>query len=362
MTLPVFYYANGTTWAWNYLGIQVNSSFSGGSLFGNPIGAQAAMSPINIKGLDGETFYWDSLIPNDPFPQLLSNDLWQFERVPYPAQLLFMGPSIEIGVDWVINRILATPVGTPFALGGYSQGAAVMSRVYNECRQGRLADRRADLRAVVTFGNPMREANHTWPASSGYSGAGDVDGSTRDGHGTFPAAEDIPATTAGQYVRRFARLLNTDDLVWDFTMPAEVISGVGSSDEGKLLQQWTLAGLYQNPITALATTAQAMALWQEIGTKAIVGAVQDAVTGVIKVQDAVTGALIPQTGGGHIMYPFYAPPNSDGSIPSSGDTCYQLAAKYLNSVGARIYDELHPTVVLPTDRAAFSWFTSLPSG
>lgn len=360
MTLPVFYYANGTAWAWNYLGIQVSQNFQSATLFGNPIGAQVELTPINVKGLDGETFYWDTLIPNDPFPQLLSNELWDFERVPYPAQLLFMGPSIEIGVEWVINRILATPVGTPFALGGYSQGAAVMSRVYNECRQGRLASRRADLRAVVTFGNPMREVNHTWPQSSGYSGASDIEGSTRDGHGTFPAAADIPTTD--QYVRRFARLQNTEDLVWDFTMPAEVISGIGSSDEGKLLQAWTLAGLYENPIGALATTGQALGLWNEIGTQQIVGAVQDLVTGAVKLRDAVTGVLYPQSGGGHVMYGFYPPPNSDGSIPESGDTCYQLAARYLNTVGARIYDEQNPIVAAPTSRAALSWFTSLPSG
>lgn len=360
MTLPVFYYANGTAWTWNYLGIQWDQSFSGGSVFGNSVGLRVEPNPVNVKGLDGETFYWDSYIPNDPFPQLLDNNLWQFQRVPYPAQILFMGPSIEIGVNWVIDQILATPVGTPFALGGYSQGAAVMSRVYNECRQGRLANRRADLRAMVTFGNPMREVNHTFPLSSGYSGAGDVENSTRDGHGTFPAMADIPPSNL--YVRRFARLQNTEDLVWDFTMPAEVISGVGSSDEGKFLQQWTLAGLSENPISAAFSILEAFALWNTIGTQPIPGAIQDAVTGVIKVVDAVTGALIPQTGGGHVMYPFYPPPNADGSIPASGDTCYQIAAKYLNTVGARIYDERNPVVVAPTSRAALSWFTSLPGG
>lgn len=360
MTLPVFYYANGTAWLWNYAGIQWDSTFIGGSLFGNSIGIRVDPTPVNVEGLDGETFYWDGFIPNDPFPQLLSDELWTFQRVPYPAQMVFMGPSIEIGVEWVISQILATPVGTPFALGGYSQGAAVMSRVYNECRQGRLADRRADLRAMVTFGNPMREANHTFPFSSGYSGAVDVPGSTRNGHGTFPAAADIP--TSNLYARRFARLQNTDDLVWDFTMPGEVISGVGSSDEGRFLQQWTLAGLSQNPLAAVADIGRALGLWNEFGTQQIVGAVQDAVTGVVKVLDAITGLLIPQSGGGHIMYPFYPPPNADGSIPSSGETCYQIAAGYLNTVGARIRDELYPTVVAPTSRAGLSWFTSLPGG
>lgn len=343
MTLPVFYYANGTAFLWNSLGITIGL---GGT-------------PINVKGLDGQTFYWDGTIPNDAFPQILDDSLWQFRRVEYPAQMLLMGPSIEVGVDWVINQILATPVGTPFALGGYSQGAAVMSRVYNECRQGRLAARRADLRAMVTFGNPMREQGHTFPGSSGFSGACDLSDDTRNGHGVFPALEDIDVLSP--FIRRFARLKNTEDLVWDFTMPNEAISGVGSATpDGLFAQEFSADTLRLIPLGIL----NGLARMGEIAAKYVfapLGIPQDA-SKRVAVTDAVSGAVSYLDGGGHIMYPFYPPPNADGSIPTSGDTCYQIAAKYLNTVGARIYDEQNPTVVAPTSRAAFSWFTSLPGG
>lgn len=343
---PVFYYANGTAFGFNSDGIVLGET--GGDY-------------RYIKGLDGPVLWNGGGIVYDPFPKLLDQELWQYKRVQYPAQAIFGGPSIEVGVDWVINQIQQTPIGTPFAIGGYSQGAAVASRIYNECRQGRLADRRADLRAAVTFGNPMREQGHTFPTSSGYSGAANIAGDTRSGHGAFPQWDegDFFGLLTSPFIQRFARLKNTEDLFWDFTMPNEVASGVSSSTvEGRLFQNVVADGLRLVPIGAIFGLLL-LGLINQWGS-APPGVPQQ--NGLVEVIDAKTGAVDYFSGGGHIMYPFYPPPNSDGSIPTSGDTCYQLAAKYLNDVGARIYDELHPTVVLPPGRAAFSWFTSLPSG
>jgi hypothetical protein len=68
-------------------------------------------------------------------------------------------------------------------------------------------------------------------------------------------------------------------------------------------------------------------------------------------------------GGGHVMYPFFPPPNADGSIPSSGDTAYQIAAKYLNTVGQQIYALMNPTVpTRPIEKPTYQWFSSLASG
>lgn len=352
MTLPVFYYACGTNYLWNTPPIVI---------------PMAGSSTINIKGLDGKTFSWEGGIPNDPFPLLLEPTLWNYERVQYPDQAILMGVSIEVGVDYIISRITQTPVGTPFAVGGYSQGAAVASRIYNECRQGRLADRRADLRAVVTFGNLMREKGHTFPGSSGYSGACDVTGDTRNGHGAFPTwdSDDLFGLLTSPFIQRFARLQNTEDLVWDFTMPNEVASGMGSSTADSLTAQRILGDVLRiNPLNLIASLTSVIIS----GQIAILGQWAAAPPGVLQDQntvgvvDAVTGEVQYWSGGGHIMYPFYPPPNSDGSIPTSGDTCYQLAAKYLNTVGARIFDEQNPIVVAPTSRAALSWFTSLPNG
>ena len=80
------------------------------------------------------------------------------------------------------------------------------------------------------------------------------------------------------------------------------------------------------------------------------------------VTNPVTAATVPFDGGGHTMYPFFPPPNADGTIPSSGDTCYQIAARYLNAVGAQIYDQMNPTVPAPTTPAGYQWFSSLASG
>ena len=370
MTLPTFYYANGTTYLFNWLGNQLGLLGQPITLFGQLVTELVPPSLGHIRGLDGQYFLWQE---DDPFPFLLDADLWTFQRVPYPASTLFIGPSIEVGVEYVINQILQTPIGTPFALGGYSQGAAVMSRVYSECRQGRLVDRRADLRAVVTFGNPMREAGHTFPNSSGYSGACDIFGDTTQGFGAFPAIKDIDIFSP--YIRRFARLQDTEDLVWDFTMPNEVISGVGNSVAGSAIREFTKEGLRLIPIAA--TTSVALELLQLVidGPTSLMSALAVAPPGVpqgtdpeapgyraVLLTDPVTGEQAYQSGGGHIMYPMFPPPNADGSIPTAGDTCYQLAAKYLRDVGTRIYDELHPTVVAPTSRPGFSWFTSLPGG
>lgn len=351
MTLPVFYYASGTTYVWNTPPIVIG---------GGP------GDPINVAGLDGRTHLWDGTNPNDVFPELLEPTLWNYQRVPYPAQFVLAGWSVESGVDWIINQVQQTPIGTPFAVGGYSQGAAVASRIYNECRQGRLADRRADLRAVVNYGNPMREQGHTWPGGR-YSGATDIPGDTQNGHGCFPSWEenDLFGMLTSPFIQRFARLKNTEDLVWDFHMPNEVVSGLGgTSFESQLLRNIITDGLRVVPLNALAGLAAAVVtgVVNALGQWAAAPFGVPQQDGLVRVVDAVTGALRYVSGGGHVMYPFYPPPNADGSIPSSGDTCYQLAAKYLNTVGARIRDERSPTVVAPTSRAALSWFTSLPGG
>lgn len=358
--LPVFYYAQGTSWLWNMFGVTVMTIGGIGievNLFGNNLTVipNPPVSPSYVKGLDGEFYYWDGYIPNDPFPRLLSPLLWQYKRVPYPASTVFIGPSIEYGVDWIIADIEKTPIGTPFALGGYSQGAAVMSRIYDECRRGRLVNRRHDLRAVVTFGNPMRQDGHTFPGSSGYSGSCDIPSDTRSGGGIFPAPGSFQIWEP--YIARFSRLTNTEDLFWDFTMPNEVISGVGNSDDGKSMQGYTREGLRLIPLGALAGFFTG---WINILSKwGIPPKGLNQRNGNVITNDPKTGAEIALPGGGHTLYPHFPPPNSDGSIPTSGDTCYQIAAKYLNKVGAAIYDERNPTVPAPTNPISYQWFSSI---
>lgn len=350
MTLPTFYYANGTAVAANFFGFEVG-----------PIGGG---SDFHVEGVNGEFYSWDGAVATDPFPQMLDTSLWQWKRVPYPASALDIGTSIKQGVDWTIAEILDTP--GPFALGGYSQGAAVMSNVYNECRQGRLVDRRQDLRAIVNFGNPMREKGKTFKGSSGYAGAFDIAGSTTGSHGCFPV-----------------RLQNTEDFVYEFTMPNEVITGVGDSNAGKLfvsaagkLLSNDLAGALLDVMAATEGSALSLinlatsllnGIASFVGVPAAnllplgqtVASLVGAAAGTVSVVDPYTNGTISLSGGGHVRYPFDPPPNSDGS-DGSGDTCYQIAVKYLNQVGAQIYAQANPTIPVPTTPVTYSWFSSLP--
>lgn len=318
MALPVFYYANGTNYAANFFGIPLGPITSSGG------------EDRHVLGVKGEIINWPGGNTDfDPFPLLLDEKLWRFQRVTYPASGLDIGNSIQTGVNYTINQIKNTP--GPFALGGYSQGASVAAGVYSAVRQGELSNRRGDLRAIVTFGSPSREAGHTWRDSSGFAGAFDIAGSTRGSRGLFPN-----------------RLQNTESFVWDFVMPGDVITCVGDSLIGNL---WTAAAgfLISNNLVLAAASA--------LGA---IGAILSAASNTT-LSDIATGQNFTLSGGGHTLYPFLPPPNSDGS-PGSGPTCYQLGATYLNQVGQAIYDEMHPTVPAPTTPATYQWFTSLANG
>jgi hypothetical protein len=398
MALPKFYYSQGTTYLINIVDalatlignvvfqvpniVSIKLGLLGGSSLVNASGVETIISPFPasiqgwIKGLDGTSTYAGPGVygNGDPFPLMLDTDLWNPVFVPYPAATVLMGPSIKYGVDWIVNDILTSPPGTPVALGGYSQGAAVASVVYNEFRSGRLRNRRSDLRAVVAFGNPMRQVGHTYPGSSGYSGAGDILGDTQTGHGTFHSAStNVPILEA--FVSQFSRLQGTEDLFWDFTMPGEVISGIGDSPDGLRVQAFVKESLRAFPVTALIDIYEVLGLNLSggpsnpnpiMGRLAFApsgpGMVINPVTGQVVVTDARTGEQRSLDGGGHVCYLFYPPPDANGLIPASGPTCYQIALQYLREVGQQIYDQAHPTVPAPTTKPTYQWFSSLASG
>lgn len=299
---PKFYWSNGTTWLAEFLGNSI------------PMPGSNAV-PWNIKGLNGATVSTTGGEANDPFPAMLDTAVWNVQKVPYPATLTNGWASINAGVDYIVNDVLKSPFGTKFAVGGYSQGGAVTHRVIMETRSGgRLSARANDLVAAVTFGSPMRESNHTYPGSSGYSGAIDVSGSTTGGHGVFPANK---------------RITSTPSLCWDFTMPLEVSSGVGDSTIGQAISTATglslVAPTWVGQLVALAAAAAVTFL-----TNTLTAAGASHV-----ITDALTGATRSIAGGGHPLYPHLPPPAANGTIPTSGLTCYQIAAQYLMDVGSR---------------------------
>lgn len=73
----------------------------------------------------------------------------------YPAAVFPMGPSVDAGVQAVIDNINAHP-GT-FFLSGYSQGAIVVDKVWRDhILNGELNHRLNDMVGIVNFGDPLR--------------------------------------------------------------------------------------------------------------------------------------------------------------------------------------------------------------
>lgn len=80
--------------------------------------------------------------------------------------------SVNIAVEWAIAWLLAHPLQT-FGLGGYSQGGEAASRVYHELQPGgRLESVAHNYIGGFTFGNPSREAGHTFPGGADPGGSG----------------------------------------------------------------------------------------------------------------------------------------------------------------------------------------------
>lgn len=243
---------------------------------------------------------WDGTAKGDPFPTLVDPSRWDVRRVRWNEAAWPVQASVNNGVNEVIKQIETTAPGTKFALGGFSMGALVMSIVYNEIRFGRLKERKPDLVAGVTFGNPMRTVNHTWPGSR-YSGAWDVPGSTRMGHGMFPMED---------------RLVAPDTFWWDFTNVDDVVSSVGDSPTGVDAQtlMWQLFGHYSGGLLTLDQLNNNFSHGWAAGG--------DYWEVISQLRQVMSGS------GEHTQYPV-APPPGD---PQRGLTSYQIALNYLHTV------------------------------
>lgn len=127
-----------------------------------------------------------------------------FKVVPYPACTPFI-PSYTEGVANLVRLINATP--GRIILTGTSQGAIVISKVYDEFRYGALQSRRADLLAGFTFGSPARSAGHTWP--NGYD----------------PGGHGIESW----------HLQDPEDLWWDMANPGDIVTTTPTTGDGMWL-------------------------------------------------------------------------------------------------------------------------------
>lgn len=335
MSKVSFFYANGTAYVFNWIETGFNVTIGGEWRVGNKLlNPVTALVSGTLAGLDGQLVPFDMAPHKDPFPFMLNPDVWDGVKVPYPAATLGMGPSIDYGIDQTIKMIQALKPGTPFGIGGYSQGAAVMSGVYNQIKSstGALYSRRNEFLGGVNFGNPRRQVNFRGEIGGTWSGAWDVPGSTTGGHGSFPAT--------GSY----ARLSGCDPTKWiEFTAPGDIISSTGDSSDGL---SWTLGNEFilgkQNPILAGQLITSAIA-----GFLGISNATWNGITKALGhpqnnyLVDAV-GKVGEVPGGGHTIYPGLGPPNSDGTYNTTsvvvdgktylkpvGDTCFQMALRWL---------------------------------
>lgn len=342
MSRPVFLYANGTANMLQLWDIGFNLTLPGFQ----PVDPDPPY--VEVHGLDGKVAGWDGSPSSDPFPSLLNKDLWDARKIGYPAAMFPMSTSIGAGVTKMINELLTTPPGTKFALGGYSQGAAVASRAYKILVQDNAYSRASDFIGGVTFGNPDREINRTQPLSS-WSGAWDNPGSTQGGHGAFPEAN---------------RMVNTPYSWWDFVHEGEIITATGDTDFGTI---WSNSAgfIANNDLTGLANILSlvddVVASFFGIVTPeaaAIKAALE--IASVSTVWSGANGTSISISGGGHVAYPFVPP---TGFTPITGMpstwTSYQIALYYLESIAR---DALTAPIVLPTLPASQSqagWATYL---
>lgn len=319
MPKVTFIYAHGTAYVLNLL--EVGFAIDIGNRVRIGGATPKALSYATIPGLNGQTAVWDGGPENDPFPSMLDPNVWDVVRIRYPASFFPMGNSIDYGAGQVIAAINSLPAGAPYCIGGYSQGAAVMSSVYNEIRYGSLTSRASSFLGGITFGNPRRQLNHRGAVGGTWSGAWDVNGSTTGGHGSFPAT--------GPY----ARLSACEEKWVDFTAPDDIFSSTGDSTTGT---NWTAGN---DVLLELAASQFAGAFLSDVLANAIhiTGPILGAIDNAFALGNALNtfidaaGKQFVIGGNGHTTYPF-VPPIGD---PAGGLTSYQIALTYLEGLAAQ---------------------------
>lgn len=305
-----------------------------------------ADTAITVAGLNGATARWNGTVPQDPFPNLLDRSIFTPKKIFYPAsetsingQLVVstMGQSIDTGIANVAKAITDLPSGSPFMLGGQSQGAAVMSSILLQMKTGGALESYASrFKGCVNFGNPRRATDYRGSVGGTWSGAFDVPGSTTGGHGAFPATGPYRRLTAAE----------CDPLKWiDFAAPDDIFTSVGDSPQGVL---WTAGtNIYTGAASLLDWAAQVLLAGPTVLASI---AVLNFASALTSFTDAA-GRTISLGGRGHVSYAFSPPPgNPDGLL-----TAYQIGLKFLLARANEIATA--PIFVPPTTTAG--WSTTL---
>lgn len=320
---------------------------------------------MTVAGLNGRTALSDNSPQGDPFPQLLDPEVFEVFKPGYRALAYPMADSIAEGVNNTVNMINSLRPGRPFVLGGFSQGAAVMSGVYlsglKPGTTGPLESRRSSFLGATVFGNPRRAPNHRGDVGGTWTGAWDDPGSNTGGHGSFPLTGSCK------------RLVDCEGKWVDFVNPGDMFSAAGSTETGL---DWTeacktfltldivsIAGAFVNSALAGMVGLDG-GMWDATQQAFSLGPMMNIVDGA--------GKGFSIGGGGHVMYPYLPPVNSSGVYPTTteiingqphlkpvGDTAFQVALKYLHSA-AEAY-AVSPSVLptTPTSTSTAGWTTTL---
>lgn len=321
-----FFYCVGTSYLFNWMGKGFN------------LDLPFIPKPVNqavVAGLNGKTAVTDGSPQQDPFPSFLNSEIWQAEKIDYDPSMFPMNYTLGNGVAKVIARINALPIGQKFAIGGYSQGAAVISSVYNELRSGSLTARYNDFLGGVCFGNPRRQINYRGAVGGSWSGSYNTAGSNTGGHGSFP--------TTGTY----ARLTNCDPNNWlEFAAPGDIFTSVGDTivDQNWVTGNGFVSTLgpaeFVNALAGLPFVLADSLATMNFGNTALT------------LTDAAGTVFNWLGGNGHTVYPFSPPEgNPDGTL-----TSYQIALKWLEAKAAAY--AVAPVIIPPTS-STVGWSTTL---
>lgn len=375
---PAFFYAGGTAYfvnmmipvleGLNLFSLSLDGQFRvGGLQLTTPPPAKSAI----IRGATpARNSSWTLEPSGDPFPIMLDPDLWERrETINYPAAFLHIGACIDYGCDRLFEKVKSLKPGQKFGLGGYSQGAAVCGRAWNQGLKpgssGRFAAYRDQWLGTVTFGSPVRQINHR--------GAGGQ-------YGTWSGSWFNPAITTGcggafpASGSSHTLLTDCPDEYVDFTAPGDVFSSHGSSTTE---QNWTQAidfalgsfdpiefanAILNNSLGPTISVAAQMLFPGAVGMDPF-----EALATNLFVDAA--GMCFPFPGGGHTTYPMYPPCDDDGNYPlievegddgityyaPDGKTCYQLAIEFMDDLAKPF--QVAP-ILLPSENTA-GWSTTL---
>lgn len=367
MSKCAFFYCVGTGYWYKDIASQfvVDLNFvgrwNGNVVFGTP-----NPDPLRavIPGLNGRSAVWDLSQPgSDPFPSLLDPDVWDAKIIDFPASFLggtgfgfSMGAGINYGIDKVRAAIQALPPGTPFGLGGYSQGAAVMSGIYQLGLQpgttGPLESRRDSFMGATMFGNPRRATNHYGASEGTWIGSWDQ-GTGISGRGAFPSGGS------------WRRLSNPEDKWAEYSNPGDIFSANGNS---------TKATGWSQGIEVFLDLTQSAFIDYLPNLGAILPAVGEAFGYMGVMTRVVDGAgQVGEVGGsGHTSYPLLPLVDSSGNydatpvvidgvtyLQSNKDTCFQHALKYLEGLAAETATAPIVLPSTPATHATAGWSSTL---